>query len=186
MPEAPTKTEPVFMSRHTNLRITRFPERGKDEGGPLPGLSYDFGQDSGVQDSEGYEIVIGGTLRVTDELRLRDEHYIDEYAPMLDPERTLNREDRRKHKDGKLDPAEAFLSTEEFLRKRAEKTRGFYEVPVVAPDPADELRQIAELAVARDTDGLVELAAKEKAGWGRRQVLDQIEHVLEMLAEGKT
>lgn len=184
--KAPTLEEQVFTSRHMNLTVTRFPKREQIHGDlkseVAPGLRYHFGQESAVRGSDGDFVMQGGSIRVDDELRRRDEEYIEEYGEWCPPEVPLNKEQRKAYKEGTLEPEDAYLSTEEFLRKRSRETGQFHELPPVAPDAGEALRTVAELAIDRDTEGLVKLAEAESNEWARPAVLEAVEHALERLS----
>jgi hypothetical protein len=186
--KAPTLNEQVFASRYANLTVTRFPEMEDQQGGlkrkVAPGLRYSFGGEvAGVTDSEGMGVIAGGSLRVDDELRERDWMYIEEYGDLYPPEKVLGRKERKAHREGNLDPQEAFLSTEEFLRERMKVTGDFHELPAVAPDASEVLQRVTELAIDRDVDGLVKLVEDEQGEWNRPQVIEAVKRAVAQIGD---
>lgn len=169
---ATATAEQVFMTKYAGLVVTRFGEQNPTKDGPgRPGLRYDFAQE-------------GGVLRVTDGVRERDWAYVEEWGPDLRAEKVLNREQRLLHRQGKLDPREAFFSTEEFLRKRSGETSNFHEVPAAAPDPAPVMQAVMDLAIGRDVEGLAQVLAEEQEGWNRPQVVDAVKRAVQQLTSG--
>jgi hypothetical protein len=180
-----TPTEQVFVSKSTNLSVTRFGALTDIQNGLQrklsPGLRYEFGRESSVVDSQGFSILEGGAVRVTDELRKRDRQYIVEYGHLYGAEKDVDPGE----KDTLRGPhqVERFLSTEDFLRRRAEETGAFQEVPPVAPDSNPVLRRITDLVIEDDIDGLLQLHEDETDGWQRPDVLEAAESALNRLVE---
>lgn len=187
--QMPTLTEQVFASRSTNLSVTRFAALDETIQGGLqrkiaPGLRYAFGRDSGVTDSEGFDIPVGGSVRVDEALRRRDAEYISRYGMHYPPETDAALFDADDPDDSKRAYLKrAFLSTEDFLRQRSALTGDFRELPPVAPGSQDDLRKVTDLVIDGDVAGLLALYEVEEAEWGRPDVLEAAQSALSRLAE---
>lgn len=183
--QTPTKTEPVFASRHGNLIVVRFPGLGDVQNGLQrklsPGLRYHFGRESDVRTSDGNKAVESTGVKVTDALRKRDRDYIAQYGHLYDAETDVEPSETDGLR-GWQHQKDRFWTTEEFLRWSAFTERHFYEVEPAAPGSADTLEEIAGFAIDGDVDALVNLLEQEQEEWARPDVVKAATHALEKLA----
>lgn len=155
--EAPTKTEQVFVSRAETFKTVRAPELVD----VMPG-----GQQRKIAPGLSYEFD-DGVFRVTDDVRSDDRYFFEKYGEHYPPDT----------KDG------GFLSTEDWLRKRAAETNDFHEMGYEKQDPAPALQRVTELAIEGDEEKLLALYVAEQDGDNRPEVTGAIEHALAKLEE---
>lgn len=92
-------------------------------------------------------------------------------------------EGRNKLNDLWSDAKDDFLPQDELTWLRSHDGYGtlFHEIPEVAPEPGDLLKDIAMLAARGDRDALMEIGRQEVEGYNRPEVLDLLKEIVESL-----
>lgn len=114
-------------------------------------------------------------LAVTDELRARDQRYLEQYGhhyPPEKPEATFE-----------TPLLERFYSTDEYLRRNS--AMGFiHEIPKAIPPSGPTLQAIADALIDGDEDRVAEILLEEQEGAKRADVLDTATRALATFERG--